>query len=202
MTQSCTPRGHQILSHFVHLLLLALHATSSTRKQMGLPFHPAAAQEMFDSWTATDREPRAAVEEHDRNWEVLRHCSHFRLAAHQDCTCTLPSCPKLSTLKDYKCRPQVQMVEMGLISLGICLEENHLLTISRYPQCQDHTCSRLRVSCLLCSMAFFDASPYHIFIAQPSLATFEIWFCSLATSRGDVSNLGTEKPPKLDPTNE
>lgn len=45
----------------------ALRATSSARKQMGLPFHPAAKQETFDSSTATNRQPRAAVEEHNRN---------------------------------------------------------------------------------------------------------------------------------------
>lgn len=163
MTQSFTMRGHQILSHFVHLLLLALHATSNTRKQMGLPFHPAAKQEMIDSWTAMSRRPRAVVEEQDRNCPELRLCSHFSLAAQQDRVRALSSRPKLSALEDRKCLPQVQMVETGPISLEIYLEKNHLLIISRCPHCQDHICSRLRPSCLPCSIAFFDASPYRIF---------------------------------------
>lgn len=77
----------------------ALHATLSTRKQMGLPFHPAAEQETFDSWTATNRQPGAAVEEHDRNRQAFRHRSHFRLAGRQDCICTLSPYPNLSILE-------------------------------------------------------------------------------------------------------
>lgn len=60
MTQSFTLRGHQILSHFVHLLLLALHATSSTRKQMGLPLPTAAKQEMFDSFDSHEQPGRSS----------------------------------------------------------------------------------------------------------------------------------------------
>lgn len=78
--------------------------------------------------------------------------------------CVLCVLPGPSVPGDWRCQPQVQMVEMGLISLGMYLEKNHLLVISRYLQCQDRTCSRLHPSCLLCSTAFFDASPYHTFI--------------------------------------
>lgn len=162
MTQSLTQRGHQILSHLVHLLLLALHATSSTRKQMGLPFHPAAKQEMFDAWAAMSRQPRAVVEEAGRSCQALRCCSHFRAARQTACAlCVLPT-PNVPG--GWRCQPQVQMAEMGLISLGIYLEKNLLLIISRYLQRQDRTCSRLHPSCLLCSTTFFDASPYHTFI--------------------------------------
>lgn len=51
----------------------------------GTFFHLAPEQETFDSLTAANRQPGAAVEEHDRNRQALRYHSDFRLVGHQDC---------------------------------------------------------------------------------------------------------------------
>lgn len=75
MTQSLGLRGHQILLHssaFAFTGCPAACATSRTRKHMELPFHPAAEQEMLESLITMSTQPRAAVEEHDRNCQPAR----------------------------------------------------------------------------------------------------------------------------------
>lgn len=156
-TKLCSERSPNPVSlcTFAFTGRLALCATSSIRKQMGLPFHLAAKQETFHSLTASNRQPRAAVEEHDRNWQAFRYRSNFRLAGHQDCICTLSSYPKLSIFEKLEMLTSGTNAGNGTNWSGNLSWEKSLVHIIQIPA--------MPRPCLLQTISFLPPLFYSIF---------------------------------------
>lgn len=167
MTQSVALRGHQILSHFVHSLLLAallsvpppapgsrwnfLSIRPPSRKRLTLRQPQTDSQEL--QWKSTAGTDKLSDTTATSDWRAIKIACALSHPTHS-----------WAFLKNERCWPQVQMLEMGLISLETYLDKNHMFVLPRHRLCQDRPCSRLRASCPLCFTVFFDASPYRIFL--------------------------------------